>query len=79
MVSRPPGDEKHPFWKALLDIMGRTQTVLHWPSGGPLPHAVVADGSVIPHMPADMLRILGRPRVVREPQEFWQFIAASGA
>jgi hypothetical protein len=78
-VSRPPGDEKHPFWQALLDIMRQTQTVLHWPTGGPLPHAVVADESVIAHMPADMLRIVGRPNVVQRPEEFWQRIAESGA
>jgi hypothetical protein len=78
-VTRPPGDKKHPFWQALLSIMHQTQTVLHWPTGGPLPHAVVADESVIAHMPADMLRIVGRPNIVRKPEEFWQRIGESGA
>lgn len=79
MVSRPPGDKKHPFWQALLDVMGETQTVLHWPTGGPLPHAVVANESVIAHMPADMLRILGRPKIVRKPEDFWRCIIESDA
>lgn len=80
-VSRPPGDldEPHPFWRALLDVMQRTQTVLHWPSVGPKPHAVVANESVIVHMPPDMIEILGRPTVVTKPKEFWQRIAESGA
>lgn len=78
-VSRPPADEKHPFWKALLDIMQQTQTVLHWPTVGPLPHAVVADESVIAHMPADMLRIVGRPNIVRKPDDFWRCIHDSKA
>jgi hypothetical protein len=78
-VSRPPGDEKHPFWRALLNIMQQTQTVLHWPTVGPLPHAVVADESVIAHIPADMLRILGRPNIVRKSEEFWRRIVESGA
>ena len=79
MVSRPPGDEKHPFWQALLDIMRETQTVLHWPSGGPLPHAVVANESVIAHMPADMLRVVGRPKIVHKPEDFWRCIVESDA
>jgi hypothetical protein len=80
-VSRPPGDleEPHPFWRALLDVMQRAQTVLHWPSVGPKPHAVVANESVIAHMPPDMIRILGRPKLVTKPEEFWQGIAESGA
>jgi len=77
MVSRPPGHENHPFWQALLDIMGQTQTVLHWPSGGPLPHAVVANESVIAHMPADMLRVVGRPKIVHKPGDFWRCIIES--
>ena len=79
MVSRPPGDEKHPFWQALLDIMRQTQTVLHWPTVGPLPHAVVANESVIAHMPADMLRILGRPNIVLKPEDFLHYILESDA
>ncbi len=78
-VSRPPGDKKHPFWQALLGIMRNTQTVLHWPTGGPKPHAVVANQAVIAHMPPDMVRILGTPNVVTKPEEFWQRIAESGA
>lgn len=78
-VTRPPANPHHPFWPALLDIMRKTQTVLHWPTVGPKPHAVVADGSVIAHMPPDMVRILGTPNVVTKPEEFWQRIAESGA
>lgn len=78
-VSRPPGDEQHPFWRELLALMQRTQTVLHWPSVGPLPHAVVANESVIAHMPADMIEVLGRPNVVTKPEQFWQRIGESGA
>lgn len=78
-VTRPPADTHHPFWSALLDIMRRTQTVLHWPTGGPKPHAVVADKSVIAHMPPDMIKVVGTPRVVRKPDEFWKRIAESGA
>jgi hypothetical protein len=78
-VSRPPADGKHPFWHALLDVMRKTETVLHWPSIGPKPYAVVANESVIAHMPPDMIRILGRPNVVTKPEEFWERIKESGA
>jgi len=78
-VSRPPGDRQHPFWRELLALMQRTQTVLHWPSIGPLPHAVVAQESAIAHMPADMIDVLGKPKIVTNPDEFWQFILESGA
>lgn len=74
MVSRPPGDEKHPFWAALLDIMRKTQTVLFWPSVGPEPHAVVADATVIAHMPPDMIEKLGTPALVTSPAEFLERI-----
>lgn len=74
MVSRPPGDEKHPFWAALLDIMRKTQTVLFWPSVGPEPHAVVADATVIAHMPPDMIEKLGTPALVATPAEFLERI-----
>lgn len=78
-VSRPPGDDNHPFWHALLDVMRQTQTVLHWPSVGPKPYCVVADESVIAHMPPDMLKILGTPKIVKHPGEFWEFINDSDA
>lgn len=78
-LTRPPGDEQHPFWRELLALMQRTQTVLHWPSVGPKPHAVVANESVIAHMPADMIEVLGRPKVVTRPEEFWDRIIESGA
>lgn len=79
MVSRPPGDEHHPFWKGLLEIMQQTETVLHWPSIGPKPYCVVASEAVILHMPADMVETLGRPKIVTTPEEFWEFIIESGA
>jgi hypothetical protein len=74
-VSRPPGDKQHPFWRALLDIMQKTQTVFFWPGGG----AVVAHLDVIPHMPPDMLKTLGTPDLVTEPGDFWDRIHDSGA
>jgi hypothetical protein len=74
MVSRPPGDEDHPFWAALLDIMRKTQTVLFWPSVGPEPHAVVAEAAVIAHMPPDMIEKLGTPALVKSPAEFLERI-----
>lgn len=74
MVSRPPGSEDHPFWAALLDIMGKTRTVLYWMSDGPKPHAVVADEAVIAHMPPDMIEALGTPALVRSPAEFLERI-----
>ncbi len=77
MVSRPPGGENHPFWAALLDIMRKTQTVLHWPSDGPKPHAVVANEAVIAHMPPDMIKILGTPAVVTSSGEFLERISDS--
>jgi hypothetical protein len=77
MVSRPPGNEDHPFWAALLDVMRETQTVLHWPTDGPKPHAVVANQSVIAHMPADMIKAVGTPAIVTKPGDFLERISDS--
>ena len=74
-VCRPPGDKQHPFWRALLEIMQKTQTVFFWPGGG----AVVARLNVIPHMPPDMLKTLGTPDLVTDPGDFWDRIHDSGA
>ncbi len=80
MVSRPPGDRDppHPFWPALLSVMQRTHTVLYWPAVGK-PACVVADASMIVHMPPDMLKVLGTPPVVTRPEEFWERISESDA
>ena len=78
-LSRQPGDEHHPFWSALLAVMRQTQTVLFWPSVGPKPHGVVAAASVIAHMPESMVRVIGTPKIVTKPEEFWEFIIDSGA
>jgi hypothetical protein len=74
-VSRPPGDKQHPFWRALLEIMQKTQTVFFWIDGG----AVVAHLDVIPHMPPDMLESLGTPALATEPGDFWDYIQGTGA
>lgn len=78
MVSRPPGAH-HPFWKALLEIMRQTETVLYWLSDGPKPYCVVANEAAIPLMPADMVEALGRPKIVEEPWEFCDAINESSS
>jgi hypothetical protein len=73
-VSRPPGDE-HPFWQALFDLMRQTPTVLYWPAADDA--AVVADESVIAHMPPDMIESVGRPTVVGTALEIGECIRDS--
>lgn len=76
-VSRPPGDENHPFWRGLLEVMRQTPTVLFWPASGK-PAALVAQASVITHMPPDMIEALGTPPVIDDPSRFWEYIHDSG-
>ena len=67
MVTRPPGDEHHPFWQALLALMQKTPSVFYWPGGG----CIAADNSVAAQMPADMLESLGEPAIAVKPEDFW--------
>jgi hypothetical protein len=67
-VGRPPA---HPaFWEGILSVLQRSSSVLFWPEGG----AVVADASVIPDLPADLIEVVGIPMVVTHPEEIVECI-----
>jgi hypothetical protein len=69
MVSRPPNSPE--LWRGIIEILKRTTSVLYWP-GTP---CVVADASVIPHLPPDMIESLGEPVVTTDRDEILELIA----
>jgi len=68
MVSRPTVSPE--LWKGLAEILKRTTSVLYW-SGTP---CVVADASVIPHLPPDMIESLGDPVVTTDRDRILELI-----
>lgn len=77
MVTRPPGDPAHPFWKAVLEIMQKTPTVFYWVEAELKPQMVVANPAVIPTLPPDMVKALGTPAIVTKPEDIQEHIEAS--
>lgn len=71
MVSRPSGNPE--LWKGLIEILKRTTSVLFWPGGVP----VVADISVIPHLPKDFIEALGEPVVTTDSDKIRALISKS--
>ncbi|HYL33364.1 MAG TPA: hypothetical protein VEU53_09500 [Stellaceae bacterium] len=69
MIARPAGSPE--LWKGLLEILKCTSAVLFWPDGG----AVVADESVIQHLPESVIEVVGVPTVVHEPEEIPRLIS----
>src|SRR5262249_23938023 len=58
-VSRPC--KEIGLWNALLEVMRMAPIVLYFPGDRP---PLVADASVCEHLPRDMIKALGSPRVV---------------
>lgn len=71
MIARPASSPE--LWKGLLEILKNTGAVLFWPDGG----AVVADESVIQHLPESVTEAVGVPTVVHEPEEISRLIRES--
>jgi hypothetical protein len=71
-VLRPCEDAR--LWESLIEILKLGNVVLYFPGEGcPL----VADESVIPHLPADMVETLGRPKCIKHGAEIQQAIKDS--
>jgi hypothetical protein len=70
MIIRPAGNGLH---DAIYEIMRQTNTALWWSFGG----AAVADSSVIPHLPPEMIKSLGEPTVVHSGDDIIKAIEAS--
>jgi hypothetical protein len=62
-VNRPPSSPA--FWEAILGILRQTTSVLYWAGNG----CVVADASVIPHIPTYLIEGVGEPTVVSTIEE----------
>lgn len=71
MVSRPSGNPE--LWKGLIEILKRTTSVLLWPGGPP----VIADVSVIPHIPRGMIESLGEPVITTDSDKIRELIRNS--
>ncbi|MDE2228973.1 MAG: hypothetical protein KGL11_08035 [Alphaproteobacteria bacterium] len=71
MVTRSPDSPE--FWSGLIEILKRTTSVLYWPGGPP----VVADASVIPHIPKGMIEALGEPVVTTDRDKILELIRNS--
>jgi hypothetical protein len=71
-VFRPCGDLR--LWNALLAIMRLGPGVLYFPGDAP---PLVTSEAAGDHLPADMVEALGRPRVVRSPEEIVEAIRSS--
>jgi len=69
-INRPSGNG---LYDAIYEIMSRTQTVLSWSFGG----AAVANPSVIPHLPPEMIQSVGVPTVVHSGDDIIKAIEAS--
>jgi len=69
-VSRPC--KEIGLWNALLEVMRMAPIVLYFPGDRP---PLVADASVCEHLPRDMIKALGSPRVVESGQDI---VAALG-
>lgn len=68
-VNRPPGPD-HPFWPALIKVLKQTSCVLYWPGDG----SVVANKSVIHHIPATFDKAVGTPTVTTDLDEIMEMI-----
>ena len=62
-VNRPPGGDE--FWTAVVEVLRQTPSVLYWGPGG----AVVADASVVAHLPASFIESVGMPAVTTDIAE----------
>ncbi len=71
MVTRSPDSPE--FWNGLIEILKQTTSVLYWPGGPP----VVADASVIPHIPNGMIDSLGKPVVTTDSDKIRELIRNS--
>jgi hypothetical protein len=72
MLSKPCGDLR--LWDALAFILSLGNIVLYFP-GGQAP--LVADISIAPHLPQDMIEALGQPIVVTSGNEILHEIQAT--
>lgn len=70
IINRPAGDG---LYDAIYEIMRQTNTALWWSFGG----AAVADSSVIPHLPPEMIKSLGEPTIVHSGDDILKAIEAS--
>jgi len=70
MIIRPAGNG---LYDAIYEIMRQTNTALWWSFGG----AAVADASVIPHLPPEMIGSLGEPTVVHSGDDIIKAIRSS--
>jgi hypothetical protein len=69
MVNRPCKDPR--LWDALLTILRMGHVVLYYPDcKGP----IVADESVVPHLPASMSEGFGEPRIVTSADQIVEAI-----
>lgn len=70
-VNRPPEYEE--FWKAVMDVLRQTPSVLYWPGGG----CVVANPAVTKHLPDYLIEAKGKPEVTTDPLEILEIIVRS--
>jgi hypothetical protein len=70
MFDHAGGDD---LFKAIFEIMRQTQTVLSWSFGG----AAAVNASVIPHIPPEMIEMVGAPTIVRSFTELVEVIEKS--
>ena len=68
-VYRPCGDPR--LWEALLAILRLGPVALYFPGNAP---PLVANEAAGDELPADMVRAMGRPRVVQSGQEIVEII-----
>ena len=69
-INRPSGNG---LYDAIYEIMRKTQTVLSWSFGG----AAAANPSVIQHMPPEMIKSVGMPRIVHSGDDIIKAIESS--
>jgi len=60
MVNRPPASPE--FWKAIIEIMKATDSVLWWPGSG----CVITNPAVRDDLPKEMLAVMGEPTVTED-------------
>jgi len=59
-VNRPPASPE--FWKAIIEILKATDSVLHWPGSG----CVITNPAVRDDLPKEMLAAVGEPTVTED-------------
>ncbi len=70
IINRPAGNGLH---DAIYEIMRQTNTALWWSFGG----AAVANPSVIPHLPPEMIKSVGVPTIVHSGDDIIKAIQSS--